>query len=105
VLLHVVDASSSVRVEQIEQVNAVLKEIGADQIPQILVWNKIDQCDLPPSIERDEYDKIRRVFVSAQTGAGMDMLRLAMSECVQSRAWSESVAAEAALLEDQAQFD
>ena len=105
VLLHVVDASSSVRTEQIEQVNAVLKEIGADNIPQILVWNKIDQCDLPPSIERDEYDKIRRVFVSAHTGAGMDLLRQAMAECVQSRAWSESVAAEAALIESQAYLD
>jgi GTP-binding protein HflX len=105
VLLHVVDASSSVRTEQIEQVNAVLKEIGAENIPQILVWNKIDQSDLPPSIERDEYDKIRRVFVSAHTGAGMDMLRLAMAECVQSRAWSKSVDAEAALIESQAYLD
>jgi GTP-binding protein HflX len=100
-----VDASSSVRTEQIEQVNAVLKEIGADNIPQILVWNKIDQCDLPPSIERDEYDKIRRVFVSAHTGAGMDLLRQAMAECVQSRAWSKSVAAEAALIESQEYLD
>ncbi len=105
VLLHVVDASSSVRTEQIEQVNAVLKEIGAENIPQILVWNKIDQSDLPPSIERDEYDKIRRVFVSAHTGAGMDLLRQAMAECVQSKAWSESVAAEAALIESQAYLD
>ncbi len=79
-LLHVVDAASPVRDEQIEQVNAVLQEIGADHIPQVLVWNKIDLADLAPGIERDEYDKIRRVFVSAQTGAGTDMLRGAIAE-------------------------
>jgi GTP-binding protein HflX len=47
-LLHVVDGSSPVRMEQIEQVNEVLREIGADHIPQILVWNKIDAAGLEP---------------------------------------------------------
>ena len=79
-LLHVVDAASPVRMDQIEQVNLVLKEIGADHIPQILVWNKIDAAGQEPGIERNEYDKIRRVFISAQTGAGMDLLRSALSE-------------------------
>ena len=79
-LLHVVDAASPARIEQIEQVNLVLKEIGADDIPQILVWNKIDAAGLEPAVERDEYDKIRRVFISAQTGAGLDLLRQAMAE-------------------------
>lgn len=79
-LLHVVDAASPVRMDQIEQVNLVLKEIGADHIPQILVWNKIDAAGQEPGIERNEYDKIRRVFISAQTGAGMDLLRNALSE-------------------------
>jgi GTP-binding protein HflX len=79
-LLHVVDAASPVRMEQIEQVNSVLKEIGADHIPQILVWNKIDSAGLDPALERDEYDKIRRVFISAQTGTGVDLLRQAVSE-------------------------
>jgi GTP-binding protein HflX len=78
-LLHVVDAASPVRMEQIEQVNAVLKEIGADHIPQILVWNKIDAAGLEPGLERDEYDKIRRVFISAQSGAGLDLLREAIA--------------------------
>ena len=82
-LLHVVDASSSVRNEQVDQVNAVLREIGADHIPQILVWNKIDQSDLAPAVERDEYDKIQRVFVSAQTGSGIDLLRGAIAEQAQ----------------------
>ncbi len=79
-LLHVVDASSATRMEQIEQVNLVLREIGADHIPQLLVWNKIDAAGLNPSMERDEYDRITRVFVSARTGQGLDLLRLAIVE-------------------------
>jgi GTPase len=79
-LLHVVDASSPTRLEQVEEVNTVLRDIGADHIPQILVWNKIDAAELEPAIERDEYDKIRRVFISAQTGAGVDLLREAIAE-------------------------
>ncbi len=79
-LLHVVDSASPTRLEQIEQVNAVLKEIGADHIPQVLVYNKIDAAQLEPGLERDEYDKIRRVFISARTGSGVDLLRQALSE-------------------------
>lgn len=85
-LLHVVDASSPMRNEQIEQVNLVLKEIGADNIPQIFIWNKIDKTGQVPEIERDEYGKIRRVSVSAATGAGLDLLREAVSEIIQSSA-------------------
>jgi GTP-binding protein HflX len=85
-LLHVVDAASPVRMEQIEQVNTVLQEIGADHIPQILVWNKIDAAGLEPSVERDEYDKIRRVFISAQTGDGLNLLRDAIAEFARSNA-------------------
>lgn len=83
-LLHVVDAASPVRMEQIEQVNLVLKEIGADHIPQILVWNKIDAADLAPAIEQDEYGRIHRVFVSAKTGAGLDLLRQAIADSLRS---------------------
>jgi GTP-binding protein HflX len=80
----VVDGSSPVRNEQIEQVNDVLREIGADHIPQILVWNKIDASGLEPGVERDEYDKISRVFISAQSGAGLDLLRDAIVEAASS---------------------
>ncbi|MBZ2208368.1 GTPase HflX [Massilia soli] len=83
-LLHVVDGASPVRMEQIEQVNLVLKEIGADHIPQILVWNKIDAAGLEPATERDEYDKISRVFISAKSGAGLDLLRDAIVEAAKS---------------------
>jgi GTP-binding protein HflX len=70
--------------EQIEQVNEVLREIGADHIPQILVWNKIDAAGLEPGVERDEYDKISRVFISAHSGAGLDLLRDAIVEAARS---------------------
>lgn len=86
VLLHVVDGASPMRMQQIEEVNTVLREIGADHIPQILVWNKIDAAGLEPALERDEYDKIRRVFISAQTGSGLDLLREAIAECAKQRA-------------------
>ncbi|MEO7032095.1 MAG: GTPase HflX [Herbaspirillum sp.] len=79
-LLHIVDASSPARHEQIVQVNAVLEEIGAATVPQVLVWNKIDLTNRSPSLEHDEYDKIRRVFVSAQTGIGLSVLRRVIAE-------------------------
>jgi GTP-binding protein HflX len=79
-LLHVVDASSGVRDLQIEQVNKVLAEIGADGIPQVLVWNKIDLTRIPEGLDRDEYGKIQRVCVSAKTGAGLGFLRDTLTE-------------------------
>jgi GTP-binding protein HflX len=83
-LLHVVDASSSTRDEQIAEVEKVLHEIGASEIPQILVWNKIDLLDAgsasAPAIDRDEYGKISRVRTSAKTGTGMGLLRQALAE-------------------------
>jgi len=79
-LLHLVDASSSVREPQIAAVNAVLAEIGADAIPQVLVWNKIDLTPVMPGLDRDEYGKICRVSLSAKTGAGLGFLRVALTE-------------------------
>jgi GTP-binding protein HflX len=79
-LLHVVDASNADRDAQISAVNQVLAEIGADSIPQLLVLNKIDLTALPPRIERDEYGKIARIWISAESGSGLDSLRLALEE-------------------------
>ena len=84
-LLHVVDASSPLREQQIAQVNIVLAEIGAAHLPQVLVMNKIDQVTLPPRVDRDEYGKIARIWVSAATGAGIELLRLVLSEAAQAR--------------------
>jgi GTP-binding protein HflX len=79
-LLHVVDASSPDREAQIAAVNEVLAEIGADAVPQVLVCNKIDRTPLPARVERDEYGKISRLWMSAHSGAGLDSLRLALEE-------------------------
>ena len=79
-LLHVVDASSADRDAQIAAVNEVLAEIGADSIPQVLVMNKIDLTRLPPRVERDEYGKIARIWISAESGSGLDSVRLALEE-------------------------
>ena len=87
-LLHVVDAASSTRLDQIDEVNGVLREIGADAIPQIMIWNKIDAAlseggaRYAAGVERDEYAKISRVFLSARTREGVPQLRQALSEAV-----------------------
>ena len=79
-LLHVVDANSPERFDQIAEVNKVLHEIGAQHILQILVFNKIDLQDLPAGVQRDEYGRITSIHLSAKTGAGIDGLRAALAE-------------------------
>lgn len=79
-LLHVVDSASPDRDQQIAAVNQVLAEIGAADVPQIVVWNKIDATLAEPGIERDEYARISRVRLSARSGAGLDLLRAALAE-------------------------
>jgi GTP-binding protein HflX len=79
-LLHVVDAANSDRDLQIAEVNKVLAEIGAAAIPQILVMNKIDLTGAQPRVERDEYGTIVRIWVSAATGAGMELVKQALAE-------------------------
>ena len=79
-LLQVVDASSPARETQQAEVNKVLAEIGAHETPQILVMNKIDAAGLQPGVERDQYGRISRVFVSARTGLGLAELRAAIAE-------------------------
>ncbi len=96
-LLHVVDAASPARAEQAEEVNKVLAEIGADGVPQLLVWNKIDLARLEPGLERDEYGNIRRVRVSARTGDGLGDLRAAITEIAAARASARGESAPEAL--------
>jgi len=79
-LLHVVDAGSKTRAAQIAAVNLVLAEIGADRIPQVLLYNKIDLNGAAPRIERDEYGKISGIWISARTGAGLDLVKQALEE-------------------------
>ncbi len=79
-LLHVIDSSSPARERQIEAVEKVLHEIGADAVPQLRVYNKLDLTGVAPGVGRDEYGKLQSVYVSAQTGAGLELLRDALSE-------------------------
>jgi len=80
-LLHVIDAANPHLTEQIEQVQKVLKEIGADGIPQLLVFNKIDalDADRQPLKQEDDFEldgvQVPRIFVSARTGVGLPALR------------------------------
>jgi GTP-binding protein HflX len=80
-LLHVVDAPCDERAMNMEQVDHVLKEIGADEIPTLLVYNKVDLMpEMSPRIERDEAGLPVIVWLSAQSGAGMDLLVEAIAE-------------------------
>jgi GTP-binding protein HflX len=80
-LLHVIDAREHERDERIEQVNAVLREIKADELPQLQVFNKIDLLTDPaPRVDRGADGRIQRVWVSAASGAGLDLLRQAVAE-------------------------
>jgi GTPase len=91
-LLHVVDASSPLRLEQSLEVERVLEEIGAAQLPQVLVYNK---CDLLEEtrrprqavdwVERANGQRVRRVFVSARDGEGLDELRRVLIDAVSQR--------------------
>ncbi len=80
-LLHVIDASDPDREAKVEQVNAVLQEIGAESVPQIEVYNKIDRLeDVSPRLERNAEGRVRRVWLSAVSGEGLDLLRTALDE-------------------------
>jgi GTP-binding protein HflX len=79
-LLHVVDVNSPERHDQVAEVNKVLAEIGAQKIPQIVVYNKIDLQALAAGVKRDEYGNISAVNLSAKTGDGLPDLRAALAE-------------------------
>ncbi len=78
-LLHVIDSSSPGSEEQIDEVEKVLAEIGAAEVPQIKVFNKIDVNELEPSLTMGTDGYPRAVSISAVTGAGLDLLREAIS--------------------------
>lgn len=96
-LLHVVDASNASHLEQIASVQRVLQDIGADQVPQVLVFNKLDAVDpaIAPRLRQDvmelEGRAVPRIFVSALTGDGLGDLRALLASTVLSRAPSQNV--------------
>ncbi len=79
-LLHVVDSANPERLDQMRRVNEVLEEIDALAIPQIVVFNKIDLTGEPPRFERDSAGRVSRVWVSARSGAGMELLPQVLAE-------------------------
>lgn len=80
-LLHVVDAGAVNREDLMNHVNAVLEKIGADEVPQLIVCNKIDQLDDHHArIDRNQNGKVTRVWLSAMTGEGLDLLRQVLQE-------------------------
>lgn len=87
-LLHVVDAANPHYPEQIQQVQKVLREIGADEIPQILVFNKLDAMNPQerPGVLKDSYDlegrQVVRLFLSARNAQGLEALRTELAERV-----------------------
>lgn len=93
-LLHVVDSASEDRDSQIEAVNKVLTEIGAGEVPQIMVFNKIDLTLAPAAVKRDECGNIVRVFLSARTGDGLGLLRDALAEAARAATSTTDVVAD-----------
>lgn len=80
-LLHVIDSHDPERLENMDQVHSVLKEIDADEVPQLEVFNKIDLLqDVEPKIQRNDEGRPVRVWVSAVTGDGVDLLQEAIKE-------------------------
>lgn len=82
-LLHVVDSSSPDRDQQVQAVNAVLAEIGAAEVSQVLVWNKVDQTGVEPGVEYDACGTLARVRLSARNGAGVEGLREVLRQVAQ----------------------
>lgn len=103
-LLHVVDAHDPKHEDTIHQVNLVLSEIGAEKIPQLIVFNKSDllDCDIEAQnkFEETKEDKVSKIWVSALTGQGLDLLKVAM----QGRLSSDVVFGELNLLPEQGQI-
>jgi GTP-binding protein HflX len=79
-LLHVVDASNPRRDEQLAQVDEVLAEIGARELPQLRVYNKIDRLEGAPRIDRDAEGRAVAVWISAEQGQGLGLLLQAVAE-------------------------
>jgi GTP-binding protein HflX len=89
-LLHVVDAASPVLQEQMAEVQKVLHEIGAGDIPQLLVYNKLDRLgghqqprELTDELEIEPGRRVRRVFISARDGIGLPQLRQLIAQAAQ----------------------
>ncbi len=79
-ILHLIDASDPNRWQRVRQVNSVLKQLEADQVPQIRVYNKIDKLDRKPRVTNNRHGEGRAVWLSAITGEGLAMLKDAIAD-------------------------
>ena len=79
-LFHIIDASDDMRLDNIDAVETVLKEIGADKVPQIQIMNKIDRLEIEPRIDRDSDGNVKRIWVSAQHKQGLDLVHQVLAE-------------------------
>jgi len=79
-LLHIIDAAAEERLKNIDAVEEVLDEIDCSAVPQLRVYNKIDLIDVVPRVDRDGQGVPVAVWLSAQTGAGIELLLGAMAE-------------------------
>ena len=87
-LMHVIDAHDEGRHDRIHEVNEVLKEVGAHEVPQLEVYNKIDLMqEAEPRIDRDEFGRPFRIWISAKSGDGLELLKQAVTELLQ---WQEA---------------
>jgi len=84
-LLHVIDAASAARAEQAQEVERVLEEIGAHDVPRLRVYNKIDRLARSAAIERDACGSIAGVWLSAHRGDGVELLRQVIAEKIAKR--------------------
>ena len=78
-ILHLIDASDPNRWQRVRQVNSVLKQLEADHVPQIRVYNKIDKLDREPRMTNNRHGEGRAVWLSAVTGEGLPMLKEAIA--------------------------
>ena len=79
-ILHLIDASDPNRWQRVRQVNSVLKQLDADQVPQIRVYNKIDKMDRKPRVTNNRQGEGRAVWISAVTGEGLSLLKDAIAQ-------------------------
>lgn len=79
-LFHIIDASDDMRLDNIDAVETVLKEIGAMKVPQIQIMNKIDRLDIEPRIDRDEQGNVIRIWVSAIQNKGLDLIHQVLAD-------------------------
>ena len=84
-ILHLIDASDSNRWQRVRQVNSVLKQLDADQVPQIRVYNKIDKLDRQPRMSSNREGEGRAVWISATTGDGLSLLKEAIARRLQQK--------------------